>query len=434
MNSAPKTPAPKPSLAVRLAGLATFLFVLSFATLWFAASLFLVGERAAWFGVAIVLICIAGAGLAWWRKLRFLESWRSIGAVWLIFAPLLLWLSWDEKEITHRVTLQDLSPAPAGAEESYALTLAYTKVPGAEQAARVMAPTKFSLKNSPVDNREKWREEILANREKVAAEWAGLAPERTWLEALNRFEAISDTSKLTLDTPLPNHSVLRQLTRVTCAQAGLLALDGHGEAAFALLDPLITVLMKLERHARTELRLLAAGGMLDTAWATMRFVVNTAPVPGGTRKFFSATVASRDPASIARRLAWLPYISAVDNIIAQPKLGLAIVAADMGIKGDFWVSAFSTLAPFAFLENSTANYLARLSTAMEPAMLAPDSPESGAAFQEVMRQTGHLPIKNFGGRGLSNIALPNFQKWGERLRDSEKMRYALLKALNGTGD
>jgi hypothetical protein len=221
---------------------------------------------------------------------------------------------------------------------------------------------------------------------------------------------------------------------VTCAQAGLLALDGQGEAAFALLDPLITVLMKLERHARTELRLLATGTMLETSWATMRFVLNTAPVPGGTRKFFSATLANRAPAAIARRLAWLPYLSMVDNIIAQPKLGLAIVAGDMGIKGGFWVSAFSTLAPFAFLENSTANHLARISAAMEPAILAPDSPESGAAFQEVMRQTVHLPIKNFGGRGIISIALPNFQKWGERLRDSEKMRHSLLRALNGLGD
>ena len=429
MDSAPHTPAPKSPLAARIAGTVTFILVLAFVMLWFAAALMLRGERAAWFAITIFLICGLGVGLAWWRKLKFLESWRSVGLVWLVFAPLLVWLSWDEKEITKRVTLEDLSPAPARADESHALTLVYTKLPGADKAARTTTSTKFYLKNSPVDKLAKWREEIVANREKVAAEWTVLAPERAWLEELNRFDAIGDTSTLTFETPMMNFSVVRHVTQVTCAQAGLLALDGQGEAAFALLDPLITVLMKLERHARTEYRILAAQRAMETAWATMHFVLETAPVPGGTRKFFSATLANRDSASIARRLAWLPYVMMVDNIIAQPEMGLAIVANDLGIRGSFWVSAFSKVAPFAFLKNATANHLAGVSAAMERAIRDPDSPESFAAFQDVMRQTVQLPIKNFGGHGLCSIAMPNYSKMGERLRDSEKARLALMQAL-----
>jgi len=430
MDPAPTAPAPQSSLAARIAGTVTFILVLGFAALWFAAALLMRGEQAAWFGLAIVLICIAGVGLAWWRKLKFLESWRSVALVWVVFAPLLVWLSWDEKEITHRVTLEDLSPAPARAGESHALTLAYTKLPGADKAARTMTSTKFSLKNSPLDKLPKWREEIVANREKVAAEWAVLAPERAWLEELNRFDAIGDTTTLNLDTPIVNFSVVRHVAQVTCAQAGLLALDGQGEAAFALLDPLIALLMKLERHGRTEYRILASQRAAETAWATMRFVLVTAPVSANSRKLFSATLANRDPGSIARRFAWLPYIMLVDNILAQPKLGLAIVAGELGIRGGFWVSAFSTMAPFAFLPNATTNHLARISSSMERAIREPDSPESLAAFQDVMRQTVQLPIKNFGGQGLCSIAMPNYSKIGERLRDSEKARDALLLALN----
>jgi hypothetical protein len=433
MDPAPHTPAPKSSLAVRIAGTVTFILVLGFAALWFAAALLMRGERAAWFALAIFLICLLGAGLAWWRKLKFLETWRSVALVWVVFAPLLVWLSWDEKEITHRVTLEDLSPAPALADVSHALTLVYTKQPGADKAARTMTSTKFYLKNSPVDKLAKWREEILANREKVAAEWAALAPERAWLEELNRFDAIGDTTTLNFETPMMNFSVARHVTEVACAQAGLLALDGQGEAAFALLDPLIAVLMKLERHGRTEFRILASQRSAETAWAAMRFVLETAPVSTHARKLFSATLANRDPGSIARRLAWLPYLLVVDNIIAQPKMGLAIVAQELGIKGSFWVSAFSTVAPFAFLQNATANQLARVSATMEKAIREPDSTESRAAFQDLMRQTVQLPVKNFGGRGLCNLAMPNYQKMGERLQQSEKARRALLEALNGLG-
>ena len=434
MDPALRPAAPKSSLVARLAGLLTFIFVLGFATLWFAAALLMQGERAAWFGITIFLICLLGVGLVWWRKLKVLESWRSIAAVWVVFTPVLVWLSWDEKEITHRVTLEDLSPAPERADESHALSLAYTKLPGADKPARVMTTTKFSLKNSPVDKVEQWREEIMSNRDKVAAEWVAIAPERAWLLELNQFGAIGDTTKLSFDTPLMQSSVVRHVTQVTCAQAGLLALDGQGAAAFAELRPLITVLMKLERHGRTEMRILASQRDAVTAWAAMRFVLNTAPVSTHPRKLFSATVANRDPGDIARRLAWLTYVATVENIIAQPKLGFAFVAGELGIKNRFWVAAFTTLAPFAILEKATTNYFARVSATMERAIREPGSPESGAAFQEIIQQAVQLPIKNFGGRAICSLAMPSYEKMGERLQESERARYALLRALNDLGE
>ncbi len=430
MDPASNPSTPKSSLAARIAGTATFIIVLGFATLWFAAALLLSGERAAWFGLAIVLICIAGVGLAWWRKLKFLESWRSIAVAWAICAPVLLWLSWDEKEFTQPLTLANLSPAPEQAEKSYALTLAYTKLEGAEKAGRVMAATNFHLKNSPADKAAKWSEEIQANRDKIAAEWAALAPERAWLEELNGFAAIGDTSKLTFDTPIMYFTVVRRVAEATCAQAGLLALDGQGDAALALLEPLVSVLNKLERHGRTEVRILASQRSLETCWATLRFVLAAGPVSVPARQSCAKVLADRDLPSVHRRLAWLSYVMAYDNIISQRHLAFALIASDLGIKNRFMIRAFSLLVPFAFLEKATANYLARVATVMEQVIRDPDSPTSLDAAQQLMKDTVALPIKNFGGRGIIHLAMPNYHKMGERLQKGEKLRLALLEELN----
>ena len=427
MNPTP-SPAPKTSLAVRLAQIALYLGFLGFLWLWSMSVVFLPGPATQWLEWSLILAFFGLIVSAFWRKVRMFETWRSVGIGAALFGFLLVWLAWDDAAFTHPLTLNDLSPAPKQAAESYQLTLAYNQIDG--KTARGELPSaKFYLKNSPDTKPEAWRAEIVKEREKIAAEWTTLTPVRDWIAELDRFPAIGDFPEATYDSRIMNTSPLRRVVDIACAQAALLALDGKGDEAFATLRPVLSVLFKLERHGRSEVRLLTASRAINRACATAQFVLATTAVSAAERTALAAIITERDTKSIAHRLAWLPYVFAYEGIRKNSGEMFNFVANEMGARQTWAVTLMSVVRPFILLPKQTANLIARFSDAAEQVLLESGSESFSPGGATVLRELNSGSPKNFGGRVLIMIAIPNYKQMGENLRSGEAARVRLLAEL-----
>ncbi|HKB58087.1 MAG TPA: hypothetical protein VKC51_10900 [Lacunisphaera sp.] len=421
-------PTPKTSLAVRLAQIALYLGILGFLWLWSMSVVYLPGRATKWLEWPLILALLGTIVSIFWGKIRMFGTWRCAGIGAALFGSLLVWLAWDDAAFTHPLTLNDLSPAPNQAAESYQLTLAYTQIDG--KAARGELPSaKFSPKNSPDTKLEAWRAEIVKEREKVATEWTALTPVRDWVGELDRFPAIGDFPEATYDSRIMNTSALRRVVDFACAQAALLALDGKGDEACATLRPVLSVLFKLERHGRSEVRLLAASRSINRACVTAQFVLATTPVSAAERTALAAIITERDTKSVAHRLAWLPYVFAYESILKNPGEMFSFVANEMGARQTWAVTLMSVVRPFILLPKQTANLIARFSGAAEQVLLEPGSDSIAYDSTTVLRELNSPSPKNFGGRVLIMIATPNYRQVGENLRNGEAARFKLLEAL-----
>lgn len=418
-------PPPKASLAVRFAGFVLFAGMLAFLGLCFLAIVLLPGTTPWWYEGLIVAAAVGLMVAVFWRKIRIFETWRGVVIGTALFAPVLVWLAWDDATLTHPLTFEELSPAVSQGEESYRATLAFTKING-QPAARELPEAKFYLRNNPEDKLEDWRAEIVKEREKLAAEWTALAPARVWLAELDHYPAIGDEPEPGPDTPLLNFGALRRITNATCAQAALLALDGKGDEALALLRPILSVGFKLERHGRSDYRLLMAHRTIDRALVTAQMVLATTTVSAAERAALATVIAERDLKSVIRRVAWSSYVILSGMILKDPQVVFAQVTNEAGIKNDLMVKVVSGLRPFLVLPRNTINLLARFAAAAERTMLG----SAGQADNEdVLRAMASDSPKNFGGRLVVSIAVPNYEKLGESFRKSEATRLNLLTEL-----
>jgi len=264
------------SLALRFTGL---LLLVPLLLLWFfwAVSLIKLPGKYSWLADYSAIALLVLLGLMIWRKWWPFRSWRNVGIGAALYVPLLVWLAWDDAAYDHPVTIEQISPAPPRqAEESFAATLAYTQVAG-KPAAHKLPEVKFYLKNDPAKDLAKWKDEIAKNRDNIATSLATLAEAREWVTGLDRFEFIGDSPQAGYDMPVTQLGVVRRVGNLLCAQAGLLALDGQGDAALALLRPVASVLLKLEDHARSESRILVTSGSLARVCATAQFILTAAP-------------------------------------------------------------------------------------------------------------------------------------------------------------
>jgi hypothetical protein len=238
---------------------------------------------------------------------------RSLGIVigLLVFVGGgLAWLAWDDGAFEHPLTVEQLAPAPPRAQESYALTLAFNDAP--EPAKRTIPAAAFTPAAAPEDNLDAWRAEIAAHREEIARDWEQLADVRQWFDELDQFDGIGDVRRAT--DPVMRTAVLTRISTAASAYAGVLALDGKGDEAFVALRPIASVLMKLERNARSETRLLAAATSLTRVLAAAQFVAATAPPSPATREPFRAAIAERDVKDTTHRLAWFSYAAAYEAL------------------------------------------------------------------------------------------------------------------------
>ena len=424
MNEAP----PRAPLALRLAGGVVLLGLIGLLMLWNMAVLVFPSGPLSWLPETLLVITLLFCVFAAWKKIRVLESAVPVGAGAAVLLAGVVYLAWDDATIEHPLTLQELAPQPArDAEAGYTATLAFTKTES-NPAPRTQPNPKHYLKNSPVEKPAEWAKEVAANREKVAANFAVAAPAQEWLAELDRFDEIGDMPKADWVPPYINSTVFRQAGSALCDEAAALAQEGRGDEAMELLRLLASVSAKLERHARTDVRLMTGATGLRRAIAAADYVLATATVSPEKKAALAAALSGRDIAQTRRRLAWLNYVIYTEMVLQYPDTVLTAMTTPLG-RDQFLIKLFGWTRPLTVLPRNTTNLLAEYSREIERLLKNPQSENIASDGGLLYRRVYSASPKNFGGRALIMIAVPNYRKVAEALQTGEQARLALLAKL-----
>ena len=266
------------------------------------------------FVILVPLIVLAVA-----ERKRWL-SWPVLAASCLVVLPVLGWLAWDVPAIRQPITIEEFSPAFDGAEKSYAVLMQYSKQTPSEEA-KAFGATKLSAPVLPnPDNLDKWLESVTKNRAAIEADWVTLAPQRRWLGELAAFERIGDLTPSDYGANIITFPLWRTLSQRTCATATLLALDGRGDEAIALLVPLLEVSRKLQLSSRTLVRTMIAVVVERVTLQTAALVLDRTTVSPASRARLAATLAHENGPALARRLLLTEY-ALVAPLSSRMKLG-----------------------------------------------------------------------------------------------------------------
>ena len=148
------------------------------------------------------------------HRRRWGDTWRSLAVGYLLLAPVFVWLAWDEPSLRYPVSLDELCPPGPQAEESWAVTLAFTPRDG-QAAPRTFSNPKFPLSAAGADKPAEWQAYLEKNREVLHAAWAGL-PERAWLAELNSFPVLGDLMPARFDAPIIKFAPYRTTSQLAC--------------------------------------------------------------------------------------------------------------------------------------------------------------------------------------------------------------------------
>ncbi|MDI1320995.1 MAG: hypothetical protein PSW75_12495 [bacterium] len=393
------------------------------------AAMILRGANLEWLALMTMALFIVGV-VVLWKRPAWLANWPVLGTLAVILLGVAGWLAIDDPKVDYPVTLAEISPAPAkDAAAGYAATLWFTEV-GGKPAAHTVPDGKFHLKSSLTEKPEKWGSEIAANREMFAAELAALAPAREWLAELDRFAELGDMPAPDFAAPMIKSGVFNRVVGATCVQAGLLALDGHGDEAFEAIRPALSVALKLERHGRSDLRMLLAARAVQNCVSAAQFVLAHAPVSAEARARLAQVAAQRDALGVVHRVAWLPYTLSGDYILKHQVEALDSLSAQFNQSSAWLMRPLVYTHKLWFLPNRTANSMARFALAAEQQLSAPGAAAGHDAWRAAWIELTSTSPKNLGGRAIIAIAVPNYERMGQRLEATEKSRLALLAALS----
>lgn len=266
--------------------------------------------------LAIPLFLITGR----WLGRRMNKWW--LGAGWLGFGLMLVYLANDEPTASHPPNLT-LAPAVfPGAKQSDAVLIRYNFNGYGPRAFR-WTGSNFHL---DPEKRLSWTEFARNRRAVVADNWQKLEPVRAWIGELNAFEQIADLRRDLSSVRVIDYQVLRPLLINTMAYASMQALDGQGDAALATLQPLLEVGGKLEEGARGLIYWRKAREMQEAAMKGAEFVLDSSAVSGAARERFAAALAARGGgANGARR----PYVIRLARMeYATDSFGRVILAGN----------------------------------------------------------------------------------------------------------
>ena len=355
-------------------------------------------------------------------------TWPVLAASWLVVLPVLGWLAWDEPAIRQPITIEEFSPAFDGAEKSFAVLMQYSKQTPSEEA-KAFAATKLSTPWVAANPREpaKWLEFVTKNRPALEADWAALAPQRHWFGELAAFDRLGDLTPADYSANIISFQPWRTLSQRTCAAATLLALDGHGDEAIALLVPLLEVSRKLQLSSRTLVRTMIALAVERMTLETAGLVLDRTPVSAASRARLTAALANENAPALARRLLLVEYVLFAP--LNRMKLGDSIA-------GTWGNEKFILRRPLNFLSAlflnpiATTNIygdrvreLADLAEARELGKFAVRSQDFGNIL---LKEPG---MKNVGGRLMLTMAVPAYSKILESHWKTADLRVALRTRL-----
>lgn len=261
-------------------------------------------------GIVLASVLMVPLGLLSLARRR-LTPWSTIIVGFLVAAPVLAYLAHDDAEL--RRPLRD-PVAFEGAEKSFEVLMRYGKNHSLGRDFRAPPRNYQPRPNWDPSKVDAWAVWLLANRELIEADWADLAPLGKWWGELATFERIADLTASDHNAELIAYPPLRTYVQRACAIAALQALDGRGDEAFTILQPVLDVSRRLEPESRTLMRFVISLAMQKLAVDTATFILDHATVsPAARVRFAAALTRGIGGEAGARRFAEMEYSIAVGS-------------------------------------------------------------------------------------------------------------------------
>jgi hypothetical protein len=384
------------------------------------------------FALTMLIVLFAPLILVMWAERHGRIGWKTLTLGWLLVAPTLAWLAWDDPAIRRPLTIEEIAPSFDGANKSYSLLMRYSKqTPSAE--ARAFAAQKPAVQFSGESARDpvKWREFLKRNRAGLEADWTMLEPQRKWLAELNSFDRIGDLTPTDFDADIMRFDVWRLMSQRICAIASLQALDGHADEAVATLLPLLQVSRKLEPSARNLVRFMIARTMQRMGLETAAFILDQGGVSPATCQKLAATLDGGNSREGARRIVLLEYAIFTANITA---IKYGNQTGGVPEPRPFWHKPLAWLSNLIFNFHATANrygdFIYELATLSETRELSGFSARQHDFIHALQYKSG---VKNLGGTLVLSMTIPSYDRMVRAYWEIEDLRTGLQARLKSAG-
>lgn len=370
-------------------------------------------------------------GLAIILKRRVASGRWQLAIGYLTIAPVLAYLAVDDPVLRRPISLNEIAPAFPGAEKSFAVLMRYGKLQPLGRDFK--APQRIFRQGPYVDasKPDAWARWLAAHRADVEADWAELAPIRAWWDELAAFDRIGDLTPGRLDAEIMAFAPVRSYSQHAVAIAGLQALDGHGDEAFATLQPLLEVSRKLEPSARTLVRFMIARVMQRMALETAGWVLDrTAVSPAARARFAAALAGGSSGEAGARRLIGIEYSFGLDAF-SHLQLGdfLEAYTRDHFLVGDFRrelpYRTLNPLSPLVFNPRRTFNLVGGLTARKQDLAAIRQGEKISELDRGFFASEGRPRFKNLAGAIFIAQSTPALMKVTEAYWKTEDLRTAL---------
>ncbi len=388
------------------------------------------GNRSA-AGLTIMFLFLVPIGLLILASRLRVRSWWLIGGGWLAVIPVLVYLAVDEPS-RRTIILEEMAPAFPGAEKSYAVLMRYGKLHPSPDAVEFERHVKeFKLVGLPVgpDKPDAFVKFLAERRADIEADWARLAPQRRWLDELNAFDRIGDLGAADVGADIIRFSVWRLLSQRATAQAGLHALDGRGDDAFATLLPVLEAARKLEPSGRSLVRLMVARVVQQMVLDAATFTLQRTPVSPALRARMSAALKLGVGGEAgARRFVAIDY-AGVAGWLSNSSLGAGF---KLNVSEGFRFSFVDLLGPLVYNKQRTLNLYGDLIGELQELAARREGGKIDLRANEFWANEGRPRFKNFYGPAISRMTAPALSKVVDSYWKIEDKRLALIARLDAS--
>lgn len=233
------------------------------------------------------------------------RRWLWLAGGFVAVVLILAFYATDEPVRHQPVPVEKLAPSFPGSVASHQVILRFWQVspPAYGLPVRRMLQGLGPDQSVNAADQAKFQRFLLAHRPEIEADWNDLGMLQTWWMDMAAFARLGDESRQRPDDPVPPYQPFRIYVETAVAVAGLQALDGQGDAAFATLQPAIEVARRLEPSSRSLLRLVTSrnlqGKIIDGA---AYILATTAVSPEAMARFAAALAEGSGGEEGARRI------------------------------------------------------------------------------------------------------------------------------------
>jgi len=351
-------------------------------------------------------------------------TWRVLAAAWALVIGTMIYLGQDEPVVNLPADLDEFAPVQPGDAASYQVVSRFSHV-----KPDVKADDKLTLIAAQLSGNETDTDQLRAKHDDIEAGWNQITELRGWFADMAALPRLGDLLRK-LDDPLPSFVPIRTYTRLACAHAELLALDGHGDEALALLGQIVDVGQKLSATSRTLVRGMIGVIIGKMAVARADYVLNRGETTPAARAKFAATLAAgvRGEGGV-RRMLMVEYVTVMVPLLLDQRLG-DLLYGDFGSTESFWEYPLDGITQLLMNPRATVNLAGVYYSDMADLGAQRDYAGMKALASKMEEEwSGGNPVKNLGGRYILSMALPALAKITEQYWQEQDARTALLARL-----